>query len=478
MHSLASLLQNEWIPLALDFVAANAALLGVGLLVAAAGLVGANGFIVFRLRTMGPSLPRMGTFVDLATLRLMPPALGRLLVAAQTAAIVGCVAAAVPLLWKVPVPAFLTREWIVPAVASVPTWIVTLVLGLAACGALLGFMSVYVMASGWAERKVSAHMQDRLGPMYVGGWHGWAQSLADGIKFILKEDITPAAADRFFFKLAPYVVFAGAFAALAALPWTDLVSPREIADLASRGQAAPPGVIAANVNIGILYILGVGSLGVVGIIMAGWASNNKWSLLGAMRSAAQVVSYEVPVATALLCAVVMAGSLNLVDIVRDQGARGGVGPLGEILGWYAWPWVNPFMSIALLIYFVGGLAETNRAPFDTPEAESELVAGYHTEYSGLRFSFFYFAEYVNMYTVGVLASCCFLGGWYPNWGNPALGALVLSGKALGAVFVMMWLRWTLPRVRVDQLMYLCWKVLLPWSFVCLVGTAVWVVARG
>jgi NADH-quinone oxidoreductase subunit H len=281
--------------------------------------------------------------------------------------------------------------------------------------------------------------------MYVGGWHGWAQSLADGIKLLLKEDIIPAAADPLLFKLAPIMVFVGAFAAFVVLPF---------------GAAS----IVADLNIGVLYVLAVASLSVVGIIMGGWASNNKYALYGGMRSAAQIISYEIPAALALMTVVVQVGSLSMQDIVNAQQ--------GGIHKWFIFR--NPFTFVAFFIYFVCSLAEVNRTPFDIPEAESELVAGYHTEYSGMRFAFFMLAEYANMFVVAGIATTIFLGGWtqiLPAELVPQLipGPILFSLKALFLVFVQMWLRWSLPRLRVDQLMYLCWKVMLPISMVLILG---------
>ncbi len=307
----------------------------------------------------------------------------------------------------------------------------------------------YALFAVWLERKLAAHMQDRLGPMRTGGWHGWAQTIADILKLMQKEDIVPAAADKKLHYLAPYVVFIGSYAAFAAIPFSS-------------------GLIGSNINIGLFYVIAVSALVVVGILMAGWSSNNKWSLLGAMRSAAQIVSYEIPTALALLTVVMIAGTLNLQEINRMQ------------TGWF-WHWFVfqkfPFPFVAFVIYFVASLAETNRTPFDIPEAESELVAGYHTEYSGMKFALFFLAEYANMFAVSAIAATLFLGGWNSPFGDvlggPLWGAFWFLSKGMFFVVIQMWLRWTLPRLRVDQLMYVSWKVLTPWAFACIVGVGFW-----
>jgi NADH-quinone oxidoreductase subunit H len=314
---------------------------------------------------------------------------------------------------------------------------------LASCIFVFALLALTVLFLVWLERKVSAHIQDRLGPMYVGGWHGWAQTIADALKLLLKEDIVPAAADRVLFKIAPFIVFLGAFSAFVVVPF---------------GAAS----FVADLNIGVLYVVAVGSLSVIGIIMAGWASNNKYSLYGGMRAAAQIISYEIPAAIAIMTVIIPVGSLSMVDIVNAQK--------GGILHWFIFR--NPFTFLAFIVYFIASLAEVNRTPFDIPEAESELVAGYHTEYSGMRFAFFFLAEYANMILVASVAATLFLGGWtsvLPGTTQFIPGPILLFFKALILIFIQMWLRWSLPRLRVDQLMYLNWKVLLPVSFVLLLG---------
>jgi NADH-quinone oxidoreductase subunit H len=326
--------------------------------------------------------------------------------------------------------------WIIPALV-----VMTIVVGI-----VIGYIAVAAMFMIWWERKISAHIQVRFGPMRVGGWHGWAQSIADGIKLLLKEDIIPANADKVVFVLAPMVVFAAALAAYVTIPWA-------------------PGLIVRDLNIGILYMISISSLAVVGIIMAGWSSNNKYSVLGAMRSAAQAVSYEVPLVLSLLGPVMIAGTMSMGKLVEAQaGGR-----------WFVFPQI-----VAFLVYFTCALAECNRLPFDMPEAESELVAGFHVEYSGMRFAIFFLAEYANMFTVTAIAAALFLGGWHGPWiplpGLPQEVAHGLFGlfwflvKCYFLIFVMMWLRWTLARLRVDQLMGLAWKVLLPVAFANLIVT--------
>lgn len=332
----------------------------------------------------------------------------------------------------------------------------------------LGFLIIYALVTVLGEVKISAWMQDRLGPMRTGPW-GILQPVADIIKLIQKEDTRPTKSDKFLYNLAPYIVFVGSFAAFAVIPFADQY-------------------VAANLNIGLFYILAVSSFGVIGIIMAGWASNNKYSLFGSMRSVAQIVSYEVPAAMAILIVAMLVGSLNVQDIITAQS--GGIwnwfifgGPKRSVLidgTLLVGSWNNliyfPFLFVTFLIYYTSALAETNRTPFDIPEAESELVAGYHTEYSGMKFAMFFLAEYANMLLVSIVASILFLGGWQSPWGSffgDVIGSPLLSSiesffwimaKGLALVIVMMWLRWTLPRLRVDQLMYTSWKVLIPFSF--------------
>jgi NADH-quinone oxidoreductase subunit H len=324
------------------------------------------------------------------------------------------------------------------------------------------------MFSIWWERKVAGHIQSRLGPNRVGPI-GLLQSLADGIKLILKEDLIPKDADNLLFRMAPYLAFAPAFAAFVALPF------------------GPDLTFEPRLNVGVFWILAILSVEVMGVILAGWASNNKWSVYGAMREACQMVSYEIPLGISIIVGIMAAGTLNMVQLGHIQG--------GGLHTWLIFR--NPFTLAAFAVYFVASLASNKRAPFDLPESESELVAGFHTEYSGLRFSFFFFAEYAAMFVVGGIQAALFLGGWhdpfgligylYPRWhaewlaGGSAIplfllncvGAGIFVTKVMMLVFVQMWIRWTLPRPRIDQVLYACVKVLLPIACVLLLGAAVW-----
>ncbi|MBI4701732.1 MAG: NADH-quinone oxidoreductase subunit NuoH [Deltaproteobacteria bacterium] len=331
---------------------------------------------------------------------------------------------------------------------------------------LLVFMAPTAGVITWVERRVAGRMQSRIGPNRAGP-QGVIIWLADGIKSFMKEDIVPAETDQVLFRLAPYLVFMGVSATFVVMPF---------------GQY----LIAADLDIGILFVIAVTSLVAIGLLTGGWASNNKWSLLGGIRAAAQIVSYEVPAAIAVVCIVTMTGSLRLQDIILAQGGTGGA--LWELGGW-PWYWFvfrNPVTFCLFFLFFTTALAEGNRAPFDMPEAESELVAGYSTEYSGMRYVFFFFAEWANVFVMSGIASALFLGGWQIPGLTPAqqeaslalqlLGAAVFLVKSWLLIFVVIWVRWTLPRVRIDQLMSLCWKWLVPLSFLGFLLTALWVVA--
>lgn len=323
-----------------------------------------------------------------------------------------------------------------------------------------------------AERKIAGHVQSRYGPNMVLG-HGFFQWAADGIKLVLKEDIIPRQADQLLFRYAPYLVVMGFCGTLVCIPFSDRW-------------------IVSDLNIGILYILSISSITVAGIIMSGWASNNKWSALGGLRAAAQIISYEIPIGLGVLVVVLMSQSLSLQKIVEAQG--GGWG----ILNWNIWPWVNPFATIAFFIYFIAGIAEINRTPFDIPEAESELVSGYNTEYSGIRFGMFFVAEFGNIFVLSAFATALFLGGWHipvsaswlqtidwsfiPLFGNfmehfdipyRFAGACIFMVKTTVLMAFILFLRWTLPRVRVDQLMSMNWQYLVPLGIFSVLGTAVW-----
>lgn len=303
-------------------------------------------------------------------------------------------------------------------------------------GLVFVFILLHAAYLTYAERKIIGHIQSRLGPMYA-GWHGILQPLADGLKLLVKEDIIPREADRPVFILAPFMALVPAFAAFVVVPFGP--------EITLFGHTFR--LYLTDLNIGVLYIMALSSVGVYGILMAGWASNSKYALLGGLRSAAQLISYEMAMGLAVVSAVLWAGSLSLVDIVKAQENF----------------WFVLVQPVAFFIFVVSMLAETNRAPFDLPEAESELVAGFHTEYSGMRFSFFFIAEYANMVVVSILATVLFLGGWHPPFDflsfiPPTIWFLL---KVYALLFLFLWVRATLPRYRFDQLMHLGWKVFLP-----------------
>ncbi len=339
-----------------------------------------------------------------------------------------------------------------------------LVLAIAAAIIML-FMAPTAGIITWVERRVAGRMQSRIGPNRAGP-QGFLVWLADGIKSIMKEDIIPTESDDPLFRLAPYLVFMGVSATFVVMPF---------------GQY----LIAADLDIGILFVIAVTSLVTIGLMTGGWASNNKWSLLGGIRSAAQIISYEIPGAVAVVCLVMMTGSLRMQDIIGAQG-----GPGGSIFTTGGWPYYwylfkNPITFALFFLYFTTALAEGNRAPFDLPEAESELVAGYSTEYSGMRYLFFFFGEWANVFVMSGIASALFLGGWQipgispaqqeAHFGLQVLGAVVFLIKSWVLIFVVVWIRWTLPRIRIDQMMNLCWKWFVPLSFGAFLLTALWMV---
>ncbi len=331
---------------------------------------------------------------------------------------------------------------------------------------LLTFGAVISGSTVWWEMRVSSRMQSRIGYNRAGA-AGFFQWIADAVKLLLKEDLIPAESDRLLFRAAPYFVFTGFALVFVALPFGE-------------------SLIAADLNVGIFYLVAVTALVVVGILLAGWSSNSKWALFGGMRSAAQVISYEIPAGVAIMVPVAMAGTLSMQGIIQAQGA---------------WPWqwaifTNPFALVAFVVFFISQLAEGNRTPFDLPEAESELVAGYLSEYSSFRFALYFLVEFGNLWVMGAIAVTLFLGGWqvpfvgpetyqaargagaFPAlawWGLQVLSMLVFVTKTLVVLNLIVWIRWTLPRIRIDQMMSLCWKYLVPFAFAAFVGTLLWMI---
>jgi len=342
-----------------------------------------------------------------------------------------------------------------------------LAISLTQIAAVMGIVVVTVLLLTLAERKVLGWMQDRMGPMEVGPY-GILQPFADAIKLFFKEDIVPAGANKFLFTMAPVLCLIPAFIGFAVIPW----GPNWTLEIG--GITVKPFVIS-DINIGILYILAFASIGAYGIILGGWASNSKYSLLGGLRSAAQIISYELNVGLSIIGVVILTGSLSLVTITDAQA--------GWFWNWYLFALPAP-QIFAFVVFVISSVAETNRVPFDLPEAESELVAGFFTEYSGLRFAFFFLAEYANMVLVSCVAAALFLGGWnapYPGTilellGMPSLAwvenTMWFAVKTYSFLFLFFWLRATLPRLRYDQLMKFGWKVLLPIALANIVVTSV------
>jgi NADH-quinone oxidoreductase subunit H len=352
-----------------------------------------------------------------------------------------------------------------------PSWLAYTLAALVQVTLILALVLTAAAAFTWAERKVAGRIQDRLGPTRVGGRFGWLQAVADGLKLISKEDLVPKAADSFLFRAAPYISFCASFSVFLALPFAN-------------------GWVAQHLDTAVFFVLAVAGLEVLGVIFGGYASGSKWSLFGAMREAAQAVSYEIPLALCAVIPVMLAGSMDLVEIGNMQS------------GW-AWNWLifhDPFTFATFFVYVTCAIASVNRAPFDLAEAESELVAGFLTEYSGFRWSVFFMAEYGSMFAVSMLAATLFLGGWngplpVTEWlglaANPTTGYMphpllaylgnligmgnILFKATLGVIF-MMWARWTLPRLRIDQVMTVCLKYCIPLAAAMFLGAMVYTYA--
>lgn len=338
---------------------------------------------------------------------------------------------------------------------------------------IFSFIALFTLFAVYAERKIAGFVQDRLGPMETGKY-GLFQTIADILKLLQKELITPKAADSVLFAIAPVLIFVAVFIGFSVVPWA-------------------PDFLPANTHTGLFFIMAVVSIDAIGILMAGWGSNNKYSLMGSIRAIAQMVSYEIPVGLSLIAVVMITQTLNLNEIAFNQGILAkekilflGIWDVTEIGGILAWNiFQAPHLIVVYIIFFVATLAECNRAPFDIPEAESELIGGFHTEYGGIRFAFIFLAEYAMMFLVAMMGVVIFLGGW--NTPLPNIGALKLADwttglywgifwtliKSLAIVGVQMWIRWTLPRFRADQLMSLCWKIMIPLSFICMAISALW-----
>jgi len=324
---------------------------------------------------------------------------------------------------------------------GVPVEFLHIAIGLVALAAFVGLNAVLLV---WMERKVAGHFQRRPGPFEVGP-HGLLQTIVDAVKLIGKQIFVPDGADKMLFWAAPFLAFLPVFVTLLPIPWGEVI-------------------VAHEVNLGLLLILAFAGIGVLSLCLAGWSSNNKWSLLGAARAVAQSVAYEIPMLLSVLAVVFVTGTLNLSEIVSSQGT-GTFSWEGSLFSWLIFK-----QPLAAIIYFVCALAETNRAPFDLPEAESELTAGFHTEYSGMGFGLFFLAEYANMIVVSGVATALFLGGWNSPFGATS-GPWWFLAKVYVLIFVMMWLRWTYPRVRFDQLLNIAWKWLIPLAIANLLLTA-------
>jgi NADH-quinone oxidoreductase subunit H len=324
---------------------------------------------------------------------------------------------------------------ITPPLLTVINWVVAAVVLL-----LVGLNMVIGLI--WLERKIAARIQDRLGPNRVGPF-GLLQTVADALKLLTKEDITPTEADRITYNLAPALAVFHVLMTLAVIPFAD-------------------GVIGADLNVGVLYIVAFGSLGSMAALMAGWASNNKYALVGGFRVVAQLLSYEIPLVFAMMIPVLVAGTMRMNGLAQAQGQFGG-------LGWYGW-----VMPCAFFIFLAATLAEGERAPFDLLEAESEIVAGFNIEYSGMKFAWFFLAFFLNSWVLSAIGTTLFLGGWQGPFVDriPALGVVYFFAKTMVMFWVLAWIRATFPRLRIDQMMDFCWKFLVPLALVLLVGTAI------
>jgi NADH-quinone oxidoreductase subunit H len=329
-------------------------------------------------------------------------------------------------------------EWWTDAVAwaGLPSWVTVLGKMIVAAVLIAGFIAVLVLFLIWLTRKVSAHIQQRFGPMRV-GWHGAVQTVADALKLMQKEDTTPRTCDRPVFNLAPFLAFAPTVVAFVVIPFGD-------------------GVIVRDLNIGVLFLFAITTINVIAVISGGWASGSKYSLMGGFRSAAQLVSYEVPLVLSVLGVIMLAGSMKMGAIVDAQSRV----------------WFVVYQPLAFVIYVIAATAEVNRTPFDIPEAEQEIVSGFNIEYSGMKFAMFFLAEFANMFLVSAVAATLFLGGWRGPW---LPGEVWLLLKSFAIVLLLMFFRWTYPRLRVDQLMSFAWKFLLPLAFLNLIITGLIIV---